>query len=108
MESVCGSNVTVGSNPTLSASLTVDIVWCFGDDYCDGWQKIDAWKMEFHPRCEKLNHGKWSRLKWRETIESYFWDQSPQASRLTASGRKRTLKVRGVNATPDDFSRARY
>ena len=55
-------------------SLTVDIAWSFGDEY-DGWQKIDAGKMDFRPRCGKLNNGKWSRLKWRETIESYFWDR---------------------------------
>ena len=55
----------------FGVSLTVDIAWCFGDDY-DGWQKIDAGQMEFRPRCGKLNDGKWNPLKWRETIEAHF------------------------------------
>jgi hypothetical protein len=73
-ENLAEAGFVVARITNFGVSLTVDIAWCFGDDY-DGWQKIDAGKMEFRPRCGKLNNGKWSRLKWRETIESHFWDR---------------------------------
>jgi hypothetical protein len=56
---------------SYGVSLTVDIAWCFRDDY-QGWQKIDAGQMEFRPRCGKLNNGKWNPRRWRECIEDHF------------------------------------
>jgi hypothetical protein len=70
-ENLSETGFSVAGILSYGVSLTVDIAWCFEDDY-DGWQKIDAGQMEFRPRCGKLNNGKWNRLKWRETIENHF------------------------------------
>ena len=70
-EELAAKGFVVAGITNFGVTLTVDIAWCFGDNY-DGWQKIDAGQMEFRPRCGELNNGKWNPLRWRECIEDHF------------------------------------
>ena len=70
-EALTSEGFTVAGIMSYGTSLKVDIAWCFRDDY-QGWQRIDAGRMEFRPRSGRLNDGKWNRLIWRECIEDHF------------------------------------
>ena len=62
---------SVGEVRSYGATLNVDIVWSFRDEYA-GWQKILAGFIEFRPRCGELRNGKWVDLRWKECIEDLF------------------------------------